>query len=89
MNCNYLYDLLELVRVFMTFNTLIQKHLLMLFLKPVRLPMNQVQRDALNVITQFSTEFSTNIGYAESNTNICSRLQFFSNNLTDIHATQK
>ena len=51
--------------------------------------MNQVQRDALNVITQFSTEFSTNIGYAESNTNICSRLQFFSNNLTDIHATQK
>jgi hypothetical protein len=51
--------------------------------------MKQALSDALEVITQFSTEFSTIIGYAESNTNICFRLQFFSNNLTDIHATQK
>lgn len=51
--------------------------------------MNQVQRDALKVTTQFNTEFSTNIGYAESNSNICSRLQFLSNNLTKFHATQK
>jgi hypothetical protein len=61
----------------------------MLFSKPEKLPMKQALSDALEVITQFSTEFSTNIGYAESNTNICFRLQFFSNNLTDIHATQK